>query len=123
MVIGAIVHFVVGDETLRKIGRLELPPNRFGSSADTRVVMRATWHFGTIAFAFLGAWLLATGLQPHASFALGVTYLSGSLLSCYALVGVVITLYRKGPTGLFRHPGPLTLSTAAALVWWGSTSL
>ena len=123
MLIGATVHGVIGDGVLRKIGRLELPPNPFGGPVNTRITLRITWHFGTIAWAFLGAWLVATGLQPDAAFAIGVTYLSGTLLSCYALIAVVVRLYRHGLRGLFNHPGPPVLSTAAILVWWGSASL
>lgn len=123
MLIGASIHGVVGDEPLRKIAHLQLPPNRFGGPADTRVALRITWHFGTIAFLFLGAWLIATGLLPHAAFAVGVTYLSGTLLSCYALIALAVRIYRRGLSGVFNHPGPIVLSTAAVLVWWGSTSL
>lgn len=123
MLFGALLHGVVGDEALRKIVRLQLPPNRFGVRADTRVALRITWHFGTIAFAFLGAWLTATGLRPYAAFSIGVTYLSGTLLSCYALIAAPVRLYRHGFTGFVKNPGPLLLLTAAVLVWWGSTSL
>lgn len=122
MLSGATLHGVVGDEGLRKIGRLELPPNPFGSPADTKVAMRITWHFGTIAFAVQGAWLIATGLQPDAAFAVGVTYLSGTLLSCYALIAGGVRIYRHGLISLFKHPA-LLLVISSALVWWGSTSL
>lgn len=123
MLVGAVVHGVVGDEALRKIGREQLPSNRFGGPGNTRVVLRISWHFVTIAFALLGGWLIATGIQPEATFAAGITYLSGTLLSCYALLGLVTTVYRRGPVGIFKHPGPLILSAAALLVWLGSTSV
>jgi hypothetical protein len=55
MLFGATLHGVVGDEVLRRIGHLELPPNPFGTPTDTRVALRITWHFGTISFAFVGA--------------------------------------------------------------------
>jgi hypothetical protein len=123
MLFGAALHGIVGDEVLRKIGRLQLPPNPFGSPADTKVGVRLTWHFGTAAFAFLGAWLLATGLRPWAAFAVGVTYLSGTFLSFLALTALGVRFYRHGLAGLFGNPGPLLLGAAAILVWWGSTSL
>ena len=122
MLIGAILHGFIGDETLRKIGSLELPTNRFGSAADTRVGLRLTWHFGTIAFALVGAWLVATGLQPNAPYSVGVTYISGTLLSCYALIGGTVRIYRRGLGSLLKHP-VIILIIAAGLVWWGSTSL
>ena len=122
MLFGAGLHGFAGDEALRKIVSLQLPPNRFGSPADTKVALRITWHFGTIAFAFLGAWLMATGLRPKASFAVGVTYLSGTLLSCYGLMAGAVRIYRHGVGALFTHPS-LLLIIAAALVWWGSTKL
>lgn len=122
MLCGAILHGVVGDETLRKIMRLELPPNRFGTAADTRVALRITWHFGTIAFAFVGGWLIATASRPDAAFAVGATYLSGTLLSVYALIAGGVRIYRHGLISLFKHPA-LLLVISSALVWWGSTSL
>ena len=123
MLVGTVVHFVFGDEALRKIVRLELPANRFGGPADTKVALRISWHLGTIAFAVLGAWLLATGLQPDAAFALGVTYFSGTLLSCYALIAVTARIYMYGLASFYKNPGPIILGTASILVWWGSTSL
>lgn len=124
MLIAAGVHGVVGDGVLRKIGRDQLPPDPFGGGrSDSKAVIRTTWHFGTIAFGVLGAWLLATGFQPDAAFAAGVTYFSGTLLSCYAVTGLAVSIYRRGLTGFYKHPGPIALSTAAILVWWGSTSL
>jgi hypothetical protein len=123
MLFGATLHGIVGDDVLRKIGRLQLPANPFGSPADTKVAVRITWHFGTVAFAFLGAWLVATGLRPRAAFAVGVTYLSGTLLSFLALAALGVRFYRHGLAGLFKNPGPLLLCVAAILVWWGATSL
>jgi hypothetical protein len=122
MLFGAILHGVVGDETLRKLMRLELPANRFGNAADTKVAMRITWHFGTIAFAVAGAWLVATSFRPHASFALGATYVSGTLLSIFGAIGGGVRIYRRGIVSLFKHPVVL-LVISAALTWWGSTSL
>ena len=122
MLAGAALHGVLGDRVLRTIGGLELPPNPFGSPADTRVGLRITWHFGTIAFACAGLGLVAVGLQPQQTFALGVTYLSGTLLSCFALIGGGVRLYRKGLVSLLKHP-VLILIVASVLVWSGSTSL
>ncbi len=122
MLTGAALHGFLGDDVLRKVGRLELPPTPFGGATNTRVGLRITWHFGTIAFAVVGIWLVATGLRPDASFAVGVTYLSGTLLSCYGLLGGAVRIYRQGLRSLFKHP-VLILIIAAALVWWGSTSL
>lgn len=122
MLIGAGLHGVLGDQVLRKIGSLELPPNPFGSPADTRVGLRITWHFGTIAFAVAGLGLVAAGLQPQAAFAIGVTYLSGTLLSSYALIGGTVRIHRHGLSSLVKHP-VLILIIAAVLVWSGSTSL
>ncbi len=122
MLTGAGLHGFLGDDVLRKVGRLELPPNRFGSATNTGIGLRITWHFGTIAFAVVGTWLVATGLRPDASFAVGVTYLSGTLLSCYGLLGGAVRIYRQGVGSLFKHP-VLILIVAAALVWWGSASL
>jgi hypothetical protein len=122
MIFGAALHGFVGDDALKKIGRLELPPNPFGGPADTRVGMRITWHFGTIAFAVVGAWLVASGFRPQAAFAVGVTYLSGTLLLCYGLLGGAVRIYRHGLGGLYKHP-VLILIVAAGLVWWGSTAL
>ena len=119
----SIIHGVIGDAVLRKVGRLELPPNPFGGPVDTKVIMRITWHFGTIAFFFLGVWLTAAGLQPQAAFTPGVTFLSGSFLSCLAVIALVVTIYRRGLSGLFKQPGPVLLTTAAILVWWGSVLL
>lgn len=122
MLAGAALHGFVGDKVLREVGSLQLPPSPFGAPADTRVGLRLTWHFGTIAFAFVGAWLVAAGVQPEAAFAPGATYLSGTLLSCYGLLGGTARIYRHGLGSLFKHP-VLILIIAAALVWWGSTSL
>lgn len=122
MLAGAALHGFVGDDVLRKIGRLELPPNPFGGQTNTRIGLRITWHFGTIAFAVAGVWLLAAGLQPQAAFAQGATYLSATLLSCYGLIGGAVRIYRNGLRSLFKHP-VLILIIAAGLAWWGSSSL
>jgi hypothetical protein len=55
----------------------------------------------------------------QAAFAAGVAYLSGTFLSCLALIALVVTIYRRGLTGLLKKPGPVLLSTTAILVWWG----
>jgi hypothetical protein len=101
---------------------LSCTPSRFGTPADTGVALRITWHFGTIAFAFVGAWLIAAGLQPHAAFTTGATYLSGTLLSCYGLIAGSVRIYRHGLRSLVKHPASM-LIIAAVLVWLGSTSL
>ena len=123
MLAGSGLHFAAGDKALRGLGGLALPPSRFGKPADAAVALRVTWHFGTIAFAFVGAWLVATGLNPGADFAVGVTYLSATLLSFYGLLALGVRIYRHGFRAFFKHPGPLILVTAAVLVWWGSISL
>lgn len=122
MIAGAALHGFAGDEVLRKVGRLQLPPNRFGNAANTRITLRITWHFGTVAFAIAGVWLVVAGLWPKAAFAVGATYVIGTLLASYALIGGIVRIYRDGPVSLFKHP-VLILIIAAALVWWGSTSL
>lgn len=73
------------------------------SPTDTKVALRLTWHFGTVALTFLGAWLLATGLRPRADFAVGVTYLSGTLLSFLALAGRTIPSVIKPVRAPARH--------------------
>ena len=122
MLMGATLHAVVGDDVLRKIGLLQLPPNPFGTQADTRVALRITWHFGTIAFAFAGAWLVAAGLRPEAAFAVGAAYFCGTLLSCYGLVAGSVRIYRHGLGSLAKQPAVI-LIVSAVLVWWGSASL
>lgn len=124
MTAAAGLHGVVGDALLRKITRLEFPPAPFGGSpGDTKAVTRITWHFGTVAFFFVGGWLVATGVRPQATFAVGVTYLSGTFLSFLASIALVVTIYRRGPRGLLKQPGPVLLTTTSILVWWGSALL
>jgi hypothetical protein len=122
MLIGASLHGGVGDQVLKKIGRLDLPPNAFGSPADTRIALRITWHFGTIAFAVVAGWLIAAGLRPRADFSIGAAYLSGTLLSCFGLIAGSVRVYRHGLVSLAKHPA-IMLILSAILAWWGSTSL
>ena len=122
MVAGAALHGFLGDGVLQQVGRLPLPTTRFGGRETTRVGLRLTWHFGTIAFAVTGVWLLAAGLQPQSEFARGATYFSGTMLSCFGLIGGTVRIYRNGFISLFKHP-VLILIVSAGLAWWGSTSL
>lgn len=122
----AMIHGGVGDAIIRKIEPSGLPPNVFGDSAVTSLLIRVTWHLVTATFAVIGVALIVIGLQRDVDAARGVALLSATLFSAYTLLAAALVLARYGVRGLLdqprllRHPAPAIFITTTVLIWWGA---
>jgi hypothetical protein len=118
--VGAAVHGGAGEAlVVRKLAANVLPPSPFGGGAATKLMIRATWHMTTVAFAVLGLALAACAGSDAGATCKGVGRLAGLSFSGFALIAVGGAIARS-PRSLVRHPAPVLFSTVAALAWWGS---
>lgn len=116
---GAAIHGLAGHRmVLARLPRLE--PTPFGGASATRLMIVATWHIATIAFASLGAglvWCAASG-GPACT---GVGRVSGLAFGGFSALVIGLPLASgASPRMLLRHPAPALLSAVAALAWWGA---
>lgn len=119
---GSAIHGWVGDHIVRRIDAEKLPGNPF-PGIGTRLLIRVTWHFVTIAFLVLGVALVAIGIAPEHSAAPGVAYVAGAAFSCWAIF-TLATGFSHGGMRVFRsHPGPIVFVLAAVLIGWGAAHL
>lgn len=121
--LGSGIHGAVGDGIVRRIDADSLPKSSFGDGSSTKFLIRAAWHFTTIAFVVTGVALVFSGVRPDEGLSRGLAYSAGSLLTCWAALGLIAGFVRGGVRGWVTHPAPILLSISAALVWFGSTSL
>jgi hypothetical protein len=121
--LASAIHGVVGDRIVRRIDADSLPKNPFEDGFSTRFLIRVAWHFTTIAFVVTGVALVFSGVSPDEGPSMGLAYSAGSLLTSWAMLGLIAGFVRGGVRGWVTHPAPILLSISAALVWWGATWL
>ena len=114
--VGSVIHGVVGDRLVRRIGVEALRP-------QGKFLIRVTWHFTTIAFVVLGIVLVSVGVRPHSAISAGVGYTAGALFSCWSAFVLIASFWRGGVRGWLSHPAPVLLSIAALLIWSGVARL
>ena len=121
-ILGAAVHGVGGELlVVRKLAAGALPPSRFGGPRMTLAMIHASWHLTTIAFLTVGAALLVSGVALDGDARRAVALLAaGATTGFAALVVGLGAAYMRSPRSLLGHPGPLVLTTTAALAWWGA---
>lgn len=117
---GAAVHGIAGEKIVVMNLRAEtLPSSRFGSASFTKVMIRATWHITTIAFAVIGSALVACAPEGSSAACEGIGRIAAVAYSSFAAltVGLAIPQVRRAR---LRHPAPLLFALVAVLSWWGS---
>jgi hypothetical protein len=117
----ASIHGIAGDAVLvRKIKVEALPSTPFGGPAQSKVLIRASWHLLTLVFVILAVALFVSGIRDTSDFAPGVAYLAGALYTGFAVTTMGVTLVRNGARGLVAHPAPLIFAAGCAVIWWGA---
>ena len=119
----AAIHGIVGDLFLRKVARDAMPASALGGPENSRTLVRVSWHFVTVTFVLSGFALIYVGLNGTTRLAPGVVGFLGVLYTCFALFAVTVGVNKQRRRVLLRHPAPFCLSTIAALIWWGATSV
>ena len=114
--VATAIHGIVGDGLVR---RAEID----GQDSRLKFLVRVSWHFTTIAFAIPGIALITAGVEPDSTAATGVAYVSGGLFTLWAAFALVSSFLRGGARAWLKHPAPVLLSAAAALIWLGVTRL
>lgn len=117
--LGAAIHGIAGEIlVVRRLSPSALPATRFGGPEGTKIMIRASWHFTTIAFLTVGSSLVlsATVLQDEAARAIGLMAAAASTGFAALALGAALT---RSPRAFFRHPAPILLSSVAILAWWG----
>jgi hypothetical protein len=120
---GSAIHGGVGDAIVRRIDDEKLPGNPF-AGISTKLLIRVTWHFVTIAFFVLGVALVWIGVTPHGSEVRGVAYVAGACFFCWAVFTLTAGFRRGGGLRAFRaHPGPIVFVLTVILIAWGTAQL
>ena len=120
--LGAAIHGIVGDRIVRRIQEDSLPGNPF-DAIPTKVLIRVTWHFVTIAFFVLGIALATSGVAPRGQHARGVAYVAGAAFACWAAFALIYAFTHGGVRVFRSHPGPIAFVLTAALIAWGAADL
>lgn len=117
---GAAVHGIAGERlVVRRLAAGALPSSPFGGPGVTMLMIRASWHIATVAFASLGAALGACAASPGSTSCAGVGRVAGVAFSGFTALVVGLGLTR-GPRTLLRHPAPLLFTAVAVLSWLGA---
>jgi hypothetical protein len=119
---GSVIHGVVGDRIVRRIDDASLPGNPF-TGVSTKVLIRVTWHFVTIAFFVLGVALVATGAKPHIAAATGVAYVAGAAFAGWSIFALTAGFKHGGMRAFTAHPGPVIFLLTVVLISWGAAQL
>jgi hypothetical protein len=119
---GSAIHGGVGDRIVRRIDEQKLPGNPF-AGISTKLLIRVTWHFVTIAFLVLGVALLSIGIGARGPADRGVAYVAGACFSSWAVFALVAG-FRHGGMRVFRsHPAPIIFLLTVILIAWGASQL
>ena len=119
---GCAIHGGVGDRIVRRIDEQKLPGNPF-TGISTKLLIRVTWHFVTIAFLVLGLGLVWIGIAPHESEARGIAYVAGAAFACWAVFALTVGFRHGGLRVFTSHPGPIAFLLTAVLIAWGAAQL
>ena len=120
--LGAAIHGIGGEIlVVRKLSPGMLSASPLGGPGMTRAMIHVTWHLTTIAFLTVGVALLLSGSVLEGDTARGVGLFAAGTATAFAAVVVGLgAAGTKSPRSLLRHPGPVVLTTTAALAWWGA---
>ena len=121
-VLAAAIHGGAGEMlVVRKLSRETLAPSRFGGPGMTKAMIHVTGHVTTVAVLTLGVGLIVAGSALDGDAAEAVAVLSATGFTGFAALAVGVGgSYMPSPRSLIGHPGPIVLSAAAALAWWGA---
>jgi hypothetical protein len=119
--VAAAVHGVAGELlVVRKLFHEPVPPTRLGGPRMTRAMVHATWHITTFAFLAAGAGMVVSAAVLDGDAAKGIAISSAAAFTGFAAIAAGLGTAQGSPRALLRHPGPIVLSGAAALAWWGA---
>jgi hypothetical protein len=120
-IFGAAVHGGGGELlVVRRLSLETLPSTRFGGPGMTKAMIHVTWHMTTVAFLAVGVALLLAGSVLHGDTARAVGLVAAGASTGFAVLAVGMgAASTRSPRALFRHPGPVVLTTTAALAWLG----
>lgn len=119
---GAAIHGGGGELlVVRRLSTASLPPSRFGGPSMTMLMIRATWHMTTVAFATSGAALLVSGTVLHGDAARWVAAFAAAATTGFAAIAVLGAATRS-PRAFLHHPGPVILTAVAVLAWVGAAA-
>ena len=121
-ILGAAVHGIAGEVlVVRKLSLEMLPSTSFGGARMTKAMIHVTWHMTTIAFLTVGSALILSGSVLDGDTAEALALLGAGAATGFAALAVGLgAAYMRSPRFLFRHLGPIVLTAAAALAWWGA---
>jgi hypothetical protein len=121
-ILGASIHGGAGEVlVMRKLSPAALPSTPFGGPRMTRAMLHVSWHLVTVAFLVTGVALLASGSVLDGDAARAVARVGALATTGFAAVALVLGVaYTGSPTSIFRHPGPILLTTVAALACWAA---
>ena len=119
---GSVIHGAVGDRIIRRIDDASLPGNPF-KGLSSKILIRVTWHFVTIAFLVLGIALVVAGTKPDVTAASGIAYVAGAAFACWSIFALVVGVRRGGIRVFKSHPGPVLFLLTTGLISWGATQL
>lgn len=119
--LGAAIHGVAGELlVVRKLAPDALPSTRFGGPRLTRTMIHVAWHMGTVALLTAGCALLVAAVVLDGDAARDVALVAAGASTGCAATALVLGGAALSPRALVRHPGPLLMTTAAALAWLGA---
>lgn len=84
-------------------------------------MIHVTWHMTTVAFLTVAVALLIAGSVLHGDTRRAVAVLAAAASTGFAVLAVGLGgAQARSPRSLVRHPGPILLTTTAALAWCGA---
>ena len=120
-ILGATLHGAGGEMlVVRKLSPQMLPASPFGGPRMTKTMIQASWHMTTIAFLTVGVALLLSGSVLDGDAAKAVSVVAAAATTGFAALALGLGSATQSPRVLLRHPGPILLTTTAALAWWGA---
>ncbi len=120
--VAAAIHGGVGDRIVRRIDNDLLPGNPF-EGLSSKLLIRVTWHFVTIAFGVIGGALIWVGSTPTAPAAKGVAFVAGAMYVGWSLFALSAGMSHRGLRAFRAHPAPIIFVLTDVLIIWGATNL
>ena len=120
-VLAAAVHGGAGEMLVVSRLRPEaLPSTVFGGSGLSKTMIRVSWHIATAALLIVGVALVLAGTALDPAAARPVARLAAVEATAIAAIALAFGFYAAPLRTIYRHPGPILLTSVAVLAWWGA---